>query len=163
MDNKGAAAVEPGGMAGADLDLQDQLDAVGARASPKHEVIWIRGHPERRSKTADNGIGTRKQSSTSTLKPRKLIRTLKILAGCTGTTGGNSDPVRAGKSGSRDEESKARSAPVTKQIKNRCEGLRTVEHLAQKTANKTLDTMREGLNEGQRLQQGTANACYRKN
>ena len=50
MDNKGAAAVEPGGMAGADLDLQDQLDAVGAGASPKHEVIWIRGHPERRSR-----------------------------------------------------------------------------------------------------------------
>jgi hypothetical protein len=46
--------VEPGGVAGADLDLQDQLDAVGARASPKHEVVWIRGlpkdGPERRSK-----------------------------------------------------------------------------------------------------------------
>ena len=31
MDNKGAAAVEPGGMAGADLDLQDQLDAEPGR------------------------------------------------------------------------------------------------------------------------------------
>jgi len=109
MDNRGAAAVEPGGMAGADLDLQDQLDAVGARASPKHEVVWIRGLPKDGPNRGHNVIDTSKQSSTWMLKPLKHIKTRKTLAGCTGTTGGNSDLARDGKSGSRDEESKVRS------------------------------------------------------
>ena len=121
MDNRGAAAVEPGGMAGADLDLQDQLHAMGARASPKHEVVWIRGHPERRSKPRSQWDRHEQAIFDVDKKPLKHIKIQPTLAGCTGTTGGNSDLARDGKSGSRDEESRVRSLSRSRTDARACE------------------------------------------
>jgi len=152
MDNRGAAAVEPGGMAGADLDLQDQLDVVGARASPKHEVVWIRGHPERRSKP---------QSQWD----RHEQAIFDVDAEATEAYKDSENPGWAHRddwwefgSGSGWQvwiQGRRVKGAVTKQIKSRCAGLRLIEHLARRKTNKTLEAMRERLREGRKLELGT--------